>query len=115
MDINSCEVEIDLTKRNSPSFKKDQKDSEVSSSKQDQHAFKQSKTVQVKSTYLDPLINKFDLNILQSSFPEGVQPDKKEAYLRPEVFEETFGMTYKEFYSLKLWKQRRLKKDKKLF
>lgn len=63
----------------------------------------------------NPFTTKYDIQILQTSFPKGVKPDKKEAYLSKEQFEETFEMTIEEFYALKLWKQKELKKKKKLF
>jgi hypothetical protein len=37
------------------------------------------------------------LEVLQKTFPEGVNPKKKEAYLSDEEFEATFGMSYSAF------------------
>ena len=65
--------------------------------------------------FLDPTTTKFGLKDLQTKFPEGVKPDKKEAYLAKEEFEKIFQMTIEEFYALKLWRQKELKKMNKLF
>jgi len=45
----------------------------------------------------------------------GIDPEKRESYLSDEEFEKTFKMTKKEFYELKIWKQRQLKKEYGLF
>lgn len=68
-----------------------------------------------ESKYLDPETNKFELEELRKGIPEGVNPAGKEQYLRPEVFEEVFGMTLSAFMELKDWKRKNLKKDKGLF
>ena len=67
------------------------------------------------TNYLDPATNKFDLETLKSSFPEGVEPSKKEMYLEPAVFESTFGMDFAKWETLKDWKRVDLKKAKGLF
>jgi len=36
--------------------------------------------------WLNPAENKFDLEVLLNSFPEGVDPTRKEAYLSEEQF-----------------------------
>ena len=71
--------------------------------------------VEMSMQFLDPSTTKYDIQILQTSFPIGVKPDQKEAYLSKEQFEETFEMTIEEFYALKQWRQKELKKKKKLF
>jgi hypothetical protein len=66
--------------------------------------------------YTEPATTgEFDLATLQSSFPEGVDPTKKEQYLSDAVFESTFGMNKDAFNQLKAWKQKDLKKAKNLF
>lgn len=65
--------------------------------------------------YLDPTTNKFSLDVLKGSFPAGVQPDRKEQYLEPAVFQEVFGKTLEEFQAMKEWKQRDAKKAAGLF
>ncbi len=54
---------------------------------------------------LDPKSNKFSLDILKTSFPEGVQPNQKEAYLTDEDFKKSFNMEPEEFYKMKEWRQ----------
>lgn len=56
------------------------------------------------SKWLDPRTNKFDYDTLKSSFPEGVDPTKKEAYLDDESFQKLFGMSLDAFNQLKKWK-----------
>lgn len=68
-----------------------------------------------KTEYVDPTAKVYDLKTLQTTFPEGVDPAKKEQYLSNADFEATFGMSKEAFYQLKLWKQKDLKKAKNLF
>lgn len=67
------------------------------------------------SKYKDPTKNKFDLETLKATFPEGVNPLTKEAYLEDAVFEEVFKMTRRDFGELKQWKKDKLKKEVGLF
>jgi len=41
--------------------------------------------------------------------------DTKEAYLNDEDFEKAFGMSKVDFYNLRPWKQKQLKKSKGFF
>ena len=68
-----------------------------------------------KNKYLDPESNKFDYEVLKGAFPPGVNPEKKEAYLSDENFQNIFGMTPAAFNELKKWKQIEVKKAKGLF
>jgi len=68
-----------------------------------------------ESKFLDPKANKFDLETLKTTFPEGVDPTKKEAYLEDKVFEEVFGMPMDKFYEQKKWKQQDQRKKHGLF
>ena len=65
--------------------------------------------------YLDPKTNKFDVAILKSTFPEGVDPAIKEQYLTPEQFKIAFGMEIEKFNELKKWRQLDLRKEKGFF
>lgn len=68
-----------------------------------------------KVDYVEPTSKIYDLKTLQTTFPEGVDPARKEQYLSDADFEATFGMTKEAFNQLKLWKQKDLKKAKNLF
>ena len=68
-----------------------------------------------KDGFLDPEYHKYTLDELTSSFPEGVKPSLKEAYLTDEQFLATFGMTKETFYDKKLWRQQEMKKKAGLF
>ena len=68
-----------------------------------------------ESKFEDSKGAKYDLETLKSTFPEGVDPTRKEAYLEDSVFKEVFKMTQDEFYQLKKWKQQNLKKEVGLF
>lgn len=68
-----------------------------------------------ESKWLDPKSNKFSYESLAHSFPEGVDPTRKEAYLSDEEFVKVFGMTAHKFVELKKWRQNDLKKSKELF
>ena len=65
--------------------------------------------------YLDPETNKFDPEVLKSTFPKDVQPDKKEEYITEKQFQDIFSMQISDFKNLKVWKQKELKKKVKLF
>jgi hypothetical protein len=54
--------------------------------------------------HLDPETNKFDYDVLKTSFPEGVKPDCKEAYLSDAEYSQIIGMGRDEFAALKPWK-----------
>mmetsp|Transcript_35945 Transcript_35945/g.55229 ORF Transcript_35945/g.55229 Transcript_35945/m.55229 type:complete len:212 (+) Transcript_35945:1909-2544(+) len=68
-----------------------------------------------ESKFLDPETNKFELEELQKGTPEGVPPNARQKYLKPDVFQTTFGMSMEDFEKLKDWKQKELKKKVKLF
>ncbi|XP_036400922.1 villin-1 [Megalops cyprinoides] len=55
------------------------------------------------------------VNCLADDLPEGVDPTKKEEYLSHEDFALVLGMSRLDFYSMPLWKQQNLKKEKGLF
>ncbi|XP_036425180.1 villin-1 [Colossoma macropomum] len=55
------------------------------------------------------------VNRLAEDLPIGVDPTKKEEYLSEEEFNLVLGISRLEFYSMPLWKQQNLKKDKGLF
>uniref|UniRef100_A0AAR2LJ50 Villin-1 n=1 Tax=Pygocentrus nattereri TaxID=42514 RepID=A0AAR2LJ50_PYGNA len=55
------------------------------------------------------------VNRLAEDLPKGVDPAKKEEYLSEEEFNLVLGISRLEFYSMPLWKQQNLKKDKGLF
>ncbi|KAL2081533.1 hypothetical protein ACEWY4_023386 [Coilia grayii] len=55
------------------------------------------------------------VNCLAEDLPEGVDPTKKEEHLSTEDFALVLGMDRMAFYSLPVWKQQKLKKDKGLF
>ena len=57
-----------------------------------------------ESKWLDPKNNKFSYEALAHSFPEGVDPTKKEAYLSDAEFVKVFGMTSDKFSELKKWR-----------
>lgn len=73
------------------------------------------KEVKISRRYSNAATNKYDIETLKNSFPEGVDPTAKEAYLRDEDFFTVFGMKPEQFYSLKPWKQQDLKKKHGLF
>lgn len=64
--------------------------------------------------YLDPSSNKFNLDELKSKLP-GVNPTKKELYLKDSEFEVVFKMDPNSFSSLPKWKQMNAKKQAGLF
>lgn len=68
-----------------------------------------------ETKYSDPNSNIFDIEVLKTSFPEGVDPTRKQDYISNEQFEQAFGMTRDAFNSLKDWKQKDLKKKVGLF
>jgi len=49
------------------------------------------------------------------SLPPGIDPTKKEIYLTMDDFQNTFGMSYKQYQSLPKWKQTQLKQKVGLF
>ncbi|XP_066542455.1 villin-1 [Hoplias malabaricus] len=55
------------------------------------------------------------INCLTDDLPEGVDPAKKEEYLSEEEFALVLGISRINFYSMPLWKQQNLKKEKGLF
>ncbi|KAL6484493.1 hypothetical protein MHYP_G00065380 [Metynnis hypsauchen] len=55
------------------------------------------------------------VNRLAEDLPTGVDPAKKEEYLSEEEFNLVLGISRLEFYSMPLWKQQNMKKDKGLF
>jgi len=57
----------------------------------------------------------YDLEVLKRSFPEGVDPTKKEQYLSDEVFSQVFKMDKTAFNALKEWKRKDMKKQAGLF
>ena len=57
-----------------------------------------------ESQFLDPQTNKFPKDELIGSFPEGIDPTRKEEYLEEAVFYDIFGMTLAGFKELKKWK-----------
>lgn len=57
----------------------------------------------------------FDLETLQKSIPEGVNPARKEQHLSAEDFQKCFGMDKEAFAALKDWKRKDLKKKVNLF
>lgn len=65
--------------------------------------------------FLDPRTNKFGYEVLKTTFPEGIDPTRKQEYLDDKAFKEVFGMTLDEFNALKKWKQQELRKAKGLF
>jgi hypothetical protein len=58
---------------------------------------------------LDPETNKFTLDVLKTTFPEGVKPDRKEAYLSDEEFIAVLGQDRDSFNKLAVWKQKKIK------
>ena len=66
------------------------------------------------ATYADPQTYRFHYEEITSSrgysTDRSLNPVCKELYLVDEDFFAIFGMSKKEFYGLKLWKQRELKK-----
>ena len=64
---------------------------------------------------LDPETNKFPYEVLRSSFPDGVEPTKKEYYLSDEEFQKYIGMSKAEWDTLKQWRKDRKKLDIGLF
>jgi len=52
---------------------------------------------------------------LKASLPDGVKPNEKEKYLTDEVFQTVFKQTKEQFYTMKLWKQQKLKKEAGIF
>ena len=77
--------------------------------------FKIEEKKEEESKWLKPEENVFDLEVLKTSFPEGVDPTRKEQYLSDAAFQEAFKMTKDEFSKLKKWKQQNLRKEKGLF
>lgn len=69
-----------------------------------QQVQEEEKKQEVKKIYLDHIANKYDLNTLQTSFPEGVDPARKEAYLNEKDFNAVFGMDMEKFLTQKAWK-----------
>eukprot|EP00163_Fabomonas_tropica_P012650 TRINITY_DN23990_c0_g1_i1.p1 TRINITY_DN23990_c0_g1~~TRINITY_DN23990_c0_g1_i1.p1 ORF type:complete len:848 (+),score=337.64 TRINITY_DN23990_c0_g1_i1:44-2545(+) len=63
----------------------------------------------------DPNTTKFSLAELQAGTPEGVDPAKKEAFLKDDEFEGALGMTREAFAGLALWKQQNAKKKAGIF
>lgn len=54
-------------------------------------------------------------NILSNNPPNDCDRTCLQDYLHPDEFKEVFGMTREEFYKLKTWRQRLLKKDVNLW
>lgn len=50
-----------------------------------------------------------------SPWPEGVDPESREAYLSPEDFQKVFHTTLETFKTFPIWRQKELKKSAKLF
>ena len=63
----------------------------------------------------DPSTARYSFEQIHTSRKDGVNPVCKELYLPDPEFEQVFGMSKKDFYSLRLWKQRELKKRFGLF
>ena len=63
----------------------------------------------------DPQTHRYSFDEITTGRSEGVNPLCKELYLDNSEFMEIFGLTKKEFYSLRLWKQRELKRMVGLF
>ncbi|KAJ8403509.1 hypothetical protein AAFF_G00352810 [Aldrovandia affinis] len=55
------------------------------------------------------------VNRLTEELPEGVDPTRKEEYLSNEDFALVLGVARLDFYSMPIWKQKNLKKEKGLF
>lgn len=55
------------------------------------------------------------VNHLAEDLPDGVDPTRKEEYLSDEDFSLVLGVARLNFYSMPLWKQQNLKKEKGLF
>uniref|UniRef100_A0A8B9R4P6 Villin-1 n=1 Tax=Astyanax mexicanus TaxID=7994 RepID=A0A8B9R4P6_ASTMX len=55
------------------------------------------------------------VNCLAEDLPQGVDPAKKEEYLSEEEFNLVLGLSRLDFYSMPLWKQQNVKKEKGLF
>ncbi|XP_036396614.1 villin-1-like [Megalops cyprinoides] len=55
------------------------------------------------------------VNRLREELPEGVDPSRREEYLSNEDFALVLGVARLDFYSMPLWKQKNLKKEKGLF
>eukprot|EP00164_Ancoracysta_twista_P019271 GFYU01033805.1.p1 GENE.GFYU01033805.1~~GFYU01033805.1.p1 ORF type:complete len:414 (-),score=87.91 GFYU01033805.1:77-1255(-) len=56
------------------------------------------------------------INLPREYFPKDMDLSKKEMYLHPEEFPKVFdGMSYEQFIEQPLWKQVRMKKERKLF
>jgi hypothetical protein len=64
--------------------------------------------------YSDPLTSKFDLSDLKGKMP-GVDPAKKEAYMKDDEFMTVFKMTLDDFYKQPKWKQINQKKQNGIF
>ena len=64
--------------------------------------------------YSDPSTSKFDLSELKGKLP-GVDPARKEAYLKDDEFKTVFKMTLDDFYKLPKWKQVNQKKQHGIF
>lgn len=77
--------------------------------------FKMAQVREEESKYEKPAEKFYDLEALQTSFPDGVDPAKKEMYLEDAVFVELFKMTKDEFSQLKDWKRKELRKKHGLF
>ncbi len=65
--------------------------------------------------FLNPSTIQFSVGELQSSFPAGVDPTRKEEYLTNTDFCELFGMEKESFRALPNWKRVLIKKQHKLF
>ena len=63
----------------------------------------------------DPQTHRYSFEQIHTSRKDGVNPVCKELYLEDGDFEHIFGMSKKSFYSMRLWKQRDLKKRVGLF
>lgn len=65
--------------------------------------------------FLNPSLIQFSVGQLQSSFPPGVDPTRKEEYLTNADFCELFGMEKETFRALPNWKRVLIKKKHKIF
>lgn len=53
--------------------------------------------------------------ILNKSYPKGIDTSKLETYLSDAEFEQVLGCTTEQFVKLPMWHQQKLKREKKLF
>ena len=60
------------------------------------------------------IVTFFSLEELKSGI-EGIPPNAREQYLRPDEFEKVFGMTRENFNNMRLWRKQELKKKIGLF